>query len=393
MNHPRSPRRARGPLIALLLSLLASSDPARAADVDVDRGPDAPSARERTLAAPLSICAGSAEEMGARLGADEAEQIRSLLRLTAVRSLPGRLLHPWRTAALIDALPPDHRREIAAQAQAAGVSERTMLAANVLVDSQCSALVSPATATSPLRVARNLDFFPASVIGPRSLVRVLRPAGKHAFVALGWPGFAGVTSGMNDAGVTACVLLNHDRVMRPGVPVCFRMREILESCTSLDQAVSCFAASPVASSHYVLLADAHGAAVVWQDRHGLHRDDPTQGWLAVANGPRAHGRPLDARGRRLEAVGSALFGKEVTDAQMRQSLTSSYLSILNAQAMVFVPASLTIEVALGTAVHPAAVQDWTRIEAGPLLAGAPASQAVLTDLGRVSSLEHPLTLW
>ena len=40
--------------------------------------------------------------------------------------------------------------------------------------------------------------------------------------------------------------------------------------------------------------------------------------------------------------------------------------------------------ALGTAVHPAAVQDWTRIEAGPLLAGAPASQAVLTDL-----LRHP----
>jgi hypothetical protein len=263
----------------------------------------------------------------------------------------------------------------------------------VLVDNQCSALVSPARAGEPLRVARNLDFFPASVIGPRSVVQVMRPLGRHAFVSLGWPGFAGVTSGMNDAGITACVLLNKDQPgMRLGMPVCFRIREILERCATLEEAVACFNASPVASSQYVLLADRSSSALVWQGADGPHRDDPTDGWLVAANGKRSAGLPVDVRGRRLLAVGAGLAAGVVSDAAMRQALTSTYMDTLNAQAMVFVPERLTLEFALGSAFRPAALGHWRRIELADLFAGRPAPVTAMQELGSVAGLPHPLTL-
>jgi hypothetical protein len=386
------PRRSRGPLSALLIALLANCDPGflMGAAAPSAAGPEAPA---QAPAVRVVVCQGCPSELGAQAAAGQGDTIRSLLWLTAVRSLPARLFHPARTAALVAAIPPDHRAELAALAAVSGASLNMVLTANVLVDSQCSALVSPARAGEPLRVARNLDFFPASVIGPRSVVQLMRPLGKHAFASLGWPGFAGVTSGMNDAGLTACVLLNNDQpAMRPGVPVCFRIREILEHCASVDEAVACFNASPVASSHYVLLADRSTSALVWQGADGAHRDDPQGGWLAAANGKRIDGLPVDGRGRRLLAVGAGLAAGVVSDAAMRQALTASYKDGLNAQAMVFVPARLTLEFALGSAWRPAALGCWRSIELSALFAGGALQPAALQELGSVAGLEHPLTL-
>ncbi len=386
------PRRPSGPLSALLIALLANCDPGFLMGAAAP-GAAGPESDAHAPAVRVVVCQGGAAELGAQAAAGQGDAIRTLLWLTAVRSLPARILHPARTAALIAAIPADHRAELAALAEVSGASLRMVLSANVLVDSQCSALVSPARAGEPLRVARNLDFFPASVLGPRSVVQVMRPLGKHAFVSLGWPGFAGVTSGMNDAGVAACVLLNKDQPgMRPGMPVCFRIREILEQSATLEEAVRCFNEGPVASSHYVLLADRAGSALVWQGADGLHRDDPCDGWLAAANGKRVDGLPIDRRGRRLLAVGAGLAAGVVSDAAMRQALTASYMDTLNAQAMVFVPERLTLEFALGSAFRPAALACWRSISLAALFAGEPAATEGLHELGRVAGLEHPLTL-
>jgi hypothetical protein len=375
-----------------MVALLSTGDPGRllAAAEQPAGGAEAqaPAPEVRVV-----VCQGGPRELGAQSAAGQGDIIRTLLWLTAVRSLPSRLFHPARTAALIAAIPTAYRQELEALAEVSGASLAMVLTGNVLVDNQCSALVSPERAGEPLRVARNLDFFPASVIGPRSVVQVVRPLGAHAFVSLGWPGFAGVTSGMNDAGVTACVLLNHgERGMRPGVPVCFRMREILEHCATLEEAVACFNASPVASSQYVLLADRSSSALVWQGADGAHRDDPRHGWLVAANGKRVDGLPVDARGRRLLAVGAGLAAGVVSDAAMRQALTATYMDTLNAQAMVFVPARLTLEFALGSAFRPAALGRWRSIALAGLFAGAAARSPALQELGSVASLEHPLTL-
>jgi hypothetical protein len=241
-------------------------------------------------------------------------------------------------------------------------------------------------------VARNLDFFPAGILGRRTVLTIVRPDGKHAFAAVGWPGCAGVLSGMNDAGLTACILLNHSqRRHAPAQPVCFRAREILERCASVEDGIACFAAAPVASGHYLVLADARTAEVLWQDADGVHLDHPTNGWLACVNGPRDRcGLPSDRRGRQLRRLAAAMDPETVSDADMRQALSATYLNLLNAQAMVFEPATRTLELAIGGALHPAALAAWRRIDLRALLAGAPATAAAVADLGRSIPLPHPL---
>ncbi len=413
MSTPSRPRlrprtRPPGLLSVLLVALLSGCDPGRlmgaasappaAPEAAPESAPDHaqagdPAARAASAPVRVVVCQGGARELGAQAAAGQGDIIRRLLWLTAVRSLPARLLHPTRTAGLINAIPPAYREELVEIAAVSGVSPGLVLTANVLVDSQCSALVSPPGADAPLRVARNLDFFPASVVGPRSEVVVRRPLGRHAFVSLGWPGFAAVTSGMNDAGVTACVLLNRNQPgMRPGMPVCFRIREILERAGNLEEAVACFQSSAVASSHYVLLADRDSCALVWQGADGMHRDDPRAGWLAAANGKRVEGVPLDGRGQRLQAIAERLGSGAVSAAVMRQALTATYMDTLNAQAMVFVPARLTVEFSFGTAWHPAALGQWRSIALADLFAGRTAAPATLEELGRVAALPHPLSL-
>src|SRR5437868_6461971 len=81
----------------------------------------------------------------------------------------------------------------------------------------------------PLLVGRNMDFAPANVLGTKTLVTVYRPHAEHAFVSVGWPGFAAVASGMNDEGLCALILINSGARKRgPGIPLGFAVRRILE---------------------------------------------------------------------------------------------------------------------------------------------------------------------
>ncbi len=338
---------------------------------------------------------GKPEEIGDTTGRENPRPIRSLMRVMSLRSIPARLFHRQRVTSLIAGISADHRAEIAALARAAEVDESDMLAANVLVDSQCSAMASPATEHQPLRVARNMDFFPATTLGKRTVLSIVRPDGKHAFASIGWPGFAGVVSGMNDAGLTVCILVNHDNHYVPGgQPICFRLRELLEGSSTVEEAVSRFSATPVASSHYVLLADVTTATVVWQDSNGtVHRHLPQDGWLACSNGRRsADGLPLDWRGKKLQELASTFDGETVTEVDMRQALTATYLSFINAQAMVFVPATATVDLAIGGMWHPAARGSWHSFALKPLFAGQRPADAKITALAAVEPLRHPLLL-
>lgn len=346
-----------------------------------DTAAAAPVEARRAVVEGLTIAsaAGDGAEVGAQLGARFRGEIEQLLRLMDVRARAGHLADRARWRALEQSVPERWRGEIAATAAAAGIAEGTLLAANILTDTQCSALVAPAGDGRPLMVARNMDFFPAGALGPGTVVMVLRPAGRHAFASVGWPGLAGVVSGMNDAGLTACVLLNHHGQGRgEGVPVLFALRALLEDCATLDEALAALEAAPVASAHYCLLADAQGAALAWHDRGGFHCHRPEAGWLACSNGERtADGLPDDDRGLRLRALARSAEAARPDAPWMRRTLTATYLAGINAQAMLFVPASRRLELATGTGLHPAALQPWHGLDLAPLLAGGdPAAAAV-----------------
>jgi hypothetical protein len=318
---------------------------------------------------------GTPADIGAAIGALCAPQIATLARAVA----------PDADAKAMTRIPADYRPELEALAGAAHVSADALATANLVVDPGCSALASVGDGERPTLIARNMDFAPVALLGPGTLVEILRRDGQHALASVGWPGFIGVVSGINDAGVCACVLLNlaHGEHRR-GEPICFRVRRLLEQAASLDEAAKLFAASPVASSHYIFVADVHGAAVLWQDLAGFHRQEAADGWLACTNAPRdAKGEPADARGQWLLRQ-RAQSGHD--EAWMRRALGGCWLPDLNAQAMVFAPASLRLQLATGTALKPAALCAWRELDLGPLLAGKPIADDVVRPLPRVEPL-------
>jgi hypothetical protein len=315
---------------------------------------------------------GDDAAMGRQAGELLAEQTRVMLATMALHPALAGLRRAEGLAALRAAVPERQRAELAAWAGAAKVAGEELLLANLAVDVLCTAVVhlpDPASG-QPLRVARNMDFAPAGKLGELTVVIVRRPTGRRASLSVGWPGHAGIVSGMNDAGLGACLLLNHDAGQNPdGEPLGFTLRAVLEECSTLAQAIDHLAAHPVASSNYVLLADPAGAAVVWRDRAGQHRVDPREHWLFCTNAriDAQAGTPDDARGRHVRMLAGKRADPDLE--WMRGVLTASYLHGINAQAMILEPATRTLHLATASGVRAAALSPWHALAGARLMAG------------------------
>jgi len=363
----------RGPVLCCLLCLSA-----RAGAEDLYR-PTATSTAQLAVSHGVAIARvqGSGSEMGDQIAALAGTPLRFLLQ-SVVRQVDD---------AALQSIPAAYQPELEAIARGIGMQPRLLATANLVVDHRCSVLVyrDPANGpqAQPLLLARNMDYAPPEILGPTTLVTIYRGHDCHAFASVGWPGFCGVVSGMNDAGVCVCLLLNEQGVQhRAGEPICFRLREMLEQSKTVEGAVRLFAASPVASTHYVVVADSLTACVVWQDPTGQHRQGLVLDRLTCTNARRsADGVQSDARGTYLTTLLGAAAHPDV--AWMRSALTGCFVEGLNAQAMVFIPQHLSLQLALSEHGVPAALGDWQAIDLSGLLAGNPFPTPLTTDLGPV----------
>jgi hypothetical protein len=299
------------------------------------------------------------------------------------------IANPARRAAVLGATRASDRAELDAFAAATGADAAALLRANATVDTMCSAVVHVPSAT----VARNMDFFPADALGPASLVQVVREPGRHTYAAVGWPAMAGVISGINDAGLSACILLNwKGGDPAPGEPLSFRVRAILQDCADVEAGIAAMRAATVGSRHYVLLVDARTAAVAWWAPDGLHVDRPgADGWLVASNWVRDGSRPRhdDERGGSLVTACTALAA--APDAVwFRRVLSASYMVGLNAQAMVLSSRDRRLELAVAAGTTPAALNGWHAVALGPLLDGAGVDKAEVVRLPAETPMRHYL---
>lgn len=336
----------------------------------------------------LAAVEGAPEEIGAQLAALTGGALRALRDefFELVPPAPAE-----RARALAAGLPDDHRRELQALARGAGVPYGDALVANVIVDSACTAFVASGanTPSGELLFARNMDFPPAHLLGPRTLVTLVRPAGKKAFVSIGWPGVTGVVSGMNEDGLCAAVLINMGgrRGQGEAAPLTFVVREVLEACATVDEARALLRAREVASGHFVFVADASTGAIVAPGEPD--RLPGPDGLLTCSNdafAPEA-GLQTDARARALSDLLQARRGALDLDGA-RAVLGGTYLDYINAQAMVFEPARRAVSLALGTTLRPAAVQGWTRLDLSRALTTGDLEQVEVRSLPGVTPAPH-----
>ena len=144
-----------------------------------------------------------------------------------------------------------------------------MLLAHCFLDlspmTACSTVTLPASmsADGVARFGRNLDFPSFNVADKLSMVQVYRPAGRHAFMAVGWPGLAGVLSGMNEHGLAlANMEVTRGRRLPTAMPYVLLYRTVLEQCKTTEEAIDLLRTTPRQSANNLMIMDAAGDRAV-----------------------------------------------------------------------------------------------------------------------------------
>lgn len=133
--------------------------------------------------------------------------------------------------------------ELRGLADGSGVALRELYRLHAIPDRtySCASFAAWGTSTAHGRLihVRNLDWNIEAGIQRYAAVFVVRPQGKHAFVNVGWAGFIGVLTGINDAQISIGQIGAETTDARfHGEPMAFLMRRVMETASTLDEASS-----------------------------------------------------------------------------------------------------------------------------------------------------------
>jgi hypothetical protein len=240
---------------------------------------------------------------------------RTYLKIPLIRSVAANwwLDRSWARAKPF--IPADYLDELRALASASGVSLRDLWRVHAIPDRTyaCSGLAvwGRATADGRLIHTRNLDWTIEVGIQRHAAVLVVHPAGKHAFVNVGWAGFIGALTGINDRQISIGQIGAETADMTyAGLPMTFLMRRVLEEADDLEEAVRLIREAPrtVGVNYVVSDANAKRAVVIETTRSHVavfEADDVTEHRVAYA-------RPLtDAVFRADTAVDAAIRDRQL----------------------------------------------------------------------------------
>jgi predicted choloylglycine hydrolase len=258
---------------------------------------------EVPLTTPLPILelSGAPRELGLRHGQALAREIRVLRRalLTYLArvslfaaALPLYTLLFFLARRFWPHIPARLQEEMLGVAAGADVGLGTILLINVLDDlannsPRCSALAAggPYTGDGSYLLGRNLDYplFTEVMVKYQTLF-LLEPAQSLPLASLAWPGYVGVCTGMNRAGVALAQLsaMSRDRSLK-GAPAALRFRQALEGGADVPTAASLILQTPGTIGNNLLLCSASEAAgLEISARQGVIRY-PQAGLLLATN--------------------------------------------------------------------------------------------------------------
>ena len=261
-----------------------------------------------------------------------------------------------------------------------------MAAVNVLVDTYrggfgCSSLVvaPERNETGGPLFGRNLDFFTAGELQEYSLVTVFRPAGKHAFVSVGFPGMIGCLTGMNDAGLTVAVhevFFSGDgsSIFNPsGTPYTFTFRRILEECTTVEEAKACLRRTERTTFLSMAVCDRERGAVLEMTPKTVAVRRGGHGITACTNHFRTSQLATISLGWRYRILMRSLEAEHIDLDYMAAKLHQVNLGPLTMQTMVFEPGPLKLHLAIGSC--PSSYLPLAGLELAPFLSSETAGTA------------------
>jgi hypothetical protein len=327
---------------------------------------------------PIVVLHGSGTDMGRQHAGQLSDSIHSLVTnyLLVFIGSPAKRFVALSAANLFEArLRPEHRDEVHALANAAGIDERLTMLGQCFLDlsqlSACSTVALPAAASPDhvARMGRNLDFWSLNIADKYTTLFVVHPSdGRYGFASVGWPGMIGVLSGMNQHGLClACMEVPRSPRFPTAMPYTMLYRTVLERCRNTQEAVAMLKTAPCQTANNLMLIDADGTrAVVELSPEGTNVRWGTDGSALISTN---HQRNQDAdtpglcpRYDYLHDQSRSVFGQ--IDEPSVQEMLRHVGSHGTLQSMVFEPANRVLYLATGTS---AAARTFFRLDLGPYL--------------------------
>jgi isopenicillin-N N-acyltransferase like protein len=155
-------------------------------------------------------------------------------------------------------IPKRFLEECDALARAAGVSQRDGRCANLFPERfHCSgvAVRGKATADGKVLHARVLDYMRDIRLQESATVTLFVPEGRHAWLSLGYAGFLGTVTAMNEKGLAVGEMGGRGEGDWDGVPMSFLLRDVMERAASVDEGLEILRTSPRTCEYYYVLSD------------------------------------------------------------------------------------------------------------------------------------------
>jgi hypothetical protein len=219
------------------------------------------------------LVAGTPEQMGAAHG----RLLRSKARLLTERVLymVGGIDSIHSGTWFLDRMAEIHRRtvphipprflaECDALAQAAGLSQQEGRFANLFPERfHCSGVAVRGKATVDGRVlhARVLDYMRDINLQDAALVAVFMPEGYNTWMSLGYAGFVGTVTAMNERGLAVGEMGGRGEGNWDGMPMSLLLRDVMERASTVDEALAIFRKTPRTCEYYYVLSDKSRAMV------------------------------------------------------------------------------------------------------------------------------------
>jgi hypothetical protein len=159
--------------------------------------------------------------------------------------------------------------ECDAVARAAGVSVRDGRYANLFPERfHCSGVAVRGKATKGGSVlhARVLDYMRDIHLQACAAVVVFIPEGYNAWMSLGYAGFVGTVTAMNEKGLAIGEMGGRGEGDWDGVPMSYLVRDVMERAATVDEALDILRNSPRTCEYYYVLSDKTRAMA------GVHAD-------------------------------------------------------------------------------------------------------------------------
>ncbi|MGQ9504619.1 MAG: C45 family autoproteolytic acyltransferase/hydrolase [Thermogutta sp.] len=330
---------------------------------------------------PVLILRGTPEEIGtqeakltaqatANLVAAPQDFLRQLDYPGGWEGLLARGRHLWQC------IPKEYQRELVALAQSAGINCDELFAVNVLPDIYrsvaCSSLIvlPERSATGKILFGRNLDFFSPRQLYRYSILKIYDCEGKrHRVASIGFPGFVGCLTAMNDAGLCLAVHEVHftkddSQMFNPdGVPYAMVMRQVMENCSTVEEAVAHLKKTPRTTLLNIALCDRKRAAVAEITPKNVVVREAEHGICACTNHFRTPELRVFVISPRHEHLLEAQNIPRIDVPTIKKKLHEVNLEFLTIQSVVFEPEDRVLHLAFG--FPPVTKRPYQRVDLGP----------------------------